>query len=346
MSQHAHAKKPNYRNIVLAGVIIVLVIVMAVILMSSCGKKNPEPAPDGSDITSVVNSGSAYGGDESGSSEESSEETGSSSPDSSESSEPSSSSSGKSESSSSSSSSSSSGDTPTGKYAAMPETPYSYDTTGKTVRNAFDENGEVDLLFPINSTYYITRNFKTAKLEIVDGSGDDAKYMDYRAAPHCKEMLAAMRKELNSDISAFSTYRSYSYQEGNFQRKVNKLISKGYSKTDAYNTAATIVAIPGTSEHQLGLAIDVYLWSLYKRDGELNESFEGTKEYKWLQEHAWEYGFILSYPKDKIKDTGIIYEPWHYRYVGVENAKAIRDSGMLLVQWLESQNIVYVYNGK
>lgn len=224
----------------------------------------------------------------------------------------------------------------------MPETPYSYDTTGKTVRNAFDEKGEVDLLFPINSTYYITRNFQVAKLETVDG---DYK-MDYRAAPHCKEMLAAMRKELNSDISAFSTYRSYSYQEGNFQRKVNKLISKGYSKTDAYNTAATIVAIPGTSEHQLGLAIDVYLWSLYKRDGELNESFEGTKEYKWLQEHAWEYGFILSYPKDKIKDTGIIYEPWHYRYVGVENAKTIRDSGKLLSQWLEDQNIVYVYNDK
>ncbi|MBP5208131.1 MAG: M15 family metallopeptidase [Clostridia bacterium] len=338
MAQHAHAKKPNYRNIVLAGVIIVLIIVMAVLLMSSCGKKKPEPVPAGSEASRVSDNGSVYGSEEESSSEQSSEESSSGS---SESSESSSSSSSKSE-SSSSSSSSSSGDTPTGKYAAMPETPYSYDTTGKSVRNAFDANGEVDLLFPINSTYYITRNFKVAKLEKVDG---DYK-MDYRAAPHCKEMLAAMRTKLNSDIRAFSTYRSYEYQEGNFQRKVNKLINKGYSKTDAYNTAATIVAIPGTSEHQLGLAIDVYLDSLYNKYGELNEHFEETKEYKWLQEHAWEYGFILSYPKDKIKDTGIIYEPWHYRYVGVENAKAIRDSGMLLVQWLESQNIVYVYNGK
>lgn len=341
MAQHAHAKKINYRNIVLAGVIVVLIVVLVVLLMSALGKKTPEPAASETGGSSVVDSGSVSGSEEESgsedisSSEQSSEESSSSVPSSSENS------SSKPE---SSSSSSSSGDTttPTGKYAPMPETPYSYDTTGKTVRNAFDANGEVDLLFPINSTYYITRNFKVAKLEVVDG---DYK-MDYRAAPHCKEMLAAMRKELNSDIRAFSTYRSYEYQEGNFQRKVNKLINKGYSKTDAYNTAATIVAIPGTSEHQLGLAIDVYLDSLYNKYGELNEHFEETKEYKWLQEHAWEYGFILSYPKDKIKDTGIIYEPWHYRYVGVENAKTIRDSGMLLVQWLESQNIVYVYNGK
>ncbi|MBR5942965.1 MAG: M15 family metallopeptidase [Clostridia bacterium] len=335
MAQHAHAKKLNYRNIILAGIIVVLIIVLVVLLVSSLGKKTPEPAPTVPDASSVADSGSVYGSEvsseEISSSEESSEESSSSAPSSSESS------SSKPESSSSSGGTT----TPTGNYAAMPETPYNYDTTGKTVRNAFDANGEIDILFPINSTYYITRNFKAAKLETVDG---DYK-MDYRAAPHCKEMLAAMRSELNSKIRAFSTYRSYSYQEGNFQRKVNKLMNKGYSKTDAYNTAATIVAIPGTSEHQLGLAIDVYIDSLYNKYGELNEHFEETDEYKWLQEHAWEYGFILSYPKDKIKDTGIIYEPWHYRFVGVENAKTIRDSGMLLVQWLESQNIVYVYNG-
>ncbi|MBO4934809.1 MAG: M15 family metallopeptidase [Clostridia bacterium] len=329
-----------------------LVVLIIVLVVSMFGKKEPESAAGS--LESISSSSYESSEEADGSSEDSSSAEESSS--SAEESSSVSSSSGKPESSSSSSSSSSETTTPTGKYAAMPETPYSYDTTGKTVRNAFDDKGEVDLLFPINSTYYITRNFKPAELVAVDGKynkGDnsggkvDGQYvMDYRAAPHCKQMLADMRKELNSDISAFSTYRSYSYQEGNFQRKVNKLISKGYSKTDAYNTAATIVAIPGTSEHQLGLAIDVYLWSLYKRDGELNESFEGTKEYKWLQEHAWEYGFILSYPKDKIKDTGIIYEPWHYRYVGVENAKTIRDSGKLLSQWLEDQNIVYVYNGK
>ena len=339
MAQHAHAKKLNYRNIILAGIIVVLIIVLAVLLMSALSKKTPEPAPSGEGGSSVIESGSVSGSEEESSSEEissseqSSEESSSSAPSSSESS------SSKPESSSSSSSGGTT--TPTGNYVAMPETPYNYDTTGKTVRNAFNANGEIDILFPINSTYYITRNFKAAKLETVDG---DYK-MDYRAAPHCKEMLAAMRSELGSKIRAFSTYRSYSYQEGNFQRKVNKLMDKGYSKTDAYNTAATIVAIPGTSEHQLGLAIDVYIDSLYNKYGELNEHFEETAEYKWLQEHAWEYGFILSYPKDKIKDTGIIYEPWHYRFVGVENAKTIRDSGMLLVQWLESQNIVYVYNG-
>jgi len=226
--------------------------------------------------------------------------------------------------------------------SGMPEDPYTVDTTGKTVRNAFDENGEIDLLFPINTTYYVTRNFKVQKTEVVEGD----YVMDHRAAPHCREMLEAMRNELGSKIAAFSTLRTYSYQEGNFKRKMQKYLDKGYSRDEAYKTAATIVAIPGTSEHQLGLAIDVYLWSLYNRDGELNESFEQTEEYKWLQDNSYKYGFILSFPKDKIADTGIIYEPWHYRYVGIENAKIIKESGLTLAQWLESQNIVYVYNGK
>ena len=325
-----HARKPNYRNIALAGVIVLLAILIIILLVSLGGKKEPVPSGGPSDSVSFSSGESLESVLPSESSEESLPEESSSVEESSSGSKP-----------ESSSSSSSETAVPNGQYAAMPETPYNYDTTGKTVRNAFDENGEVDILFPINSKYYITRNFKVAKLEVVDG---DYK-MDYRAAPHCKEMLAAMRSELGSKIRAFSTYRSYSYQEGNFQRKVKKLMDKGYSKADAYNTAATIVAIPGTSEHQLGFAIDVYLDSLYNKYGELNEHFEETEEYRWLQEHAWEYGFILSYPKDKIKDTGIIYEPWHYRFVGVENAKTIRDSGKLLSQWLEDQNIVYVYNG-
>lgn len=224
----------------------------------------------------------------------------------------------------------------------VPKTPYKVDTTGKTVRNAFNENGEIDLLFPINTTYYVTENFKVKKTEKVEGN----YVMDYRAAPYCRQMLAAMRNEIGSKIAAFSTLRTYAYQEGNFKRKMQKYLDKGKSKEEAYKTAATIVAIPGTSEHQLGLAIDVYLWELYNRDGELNDSFEETKEYEWLQQHAHEYGFILSFPKEKIANTGIIYEPWHYRYVGVENAKAIKESGMILEEWLDSQNIVYVYNAE
>ena len=203
MSQHAHAKKPNYRNIALAGIILVLIIVLVVLLVSALGKKKPEPAPVGPEDSSVAES-SAY------SSEESSEEISSSSEESSEESSSSSSSSSSSKPESSSSSYSSEGTTPAGKYAAMPETPYDYDTTGKTVRNAFDANGEIDILFPINSTYYITRNFKAAKLVTVDG---DYK-MDYRAAPYCEKMLKDMRSQLNSKIRAFSTYRSYDYQEG------------------------------------------------------------------------------------------------------------------------------------
>ena len=316
-----HSVKPNYRNIILACIIAVLAIVVLVLIIKLAGKKEPQPVQSSSvpQSSSVYETSSEESSIEESSSETESESTSSSSSRSSESSKPNSS-----------------------KITIIPSTPYNYDTTGKTVRNAFDANGEIDLLFPINTTYYVTKNFSVKKTEKVDGD----YVMDHRAAPHCREMLAAMKSELGSGIAAFSTLRTFSYQEGNFQRKMNKYLNKGYSKEDAYNEAATIVAIPGTSEHQLGLAIDVYLWDLYNRDGELNESFEGTKEYRWLQEHAHEYGFILSFPKDKIANTGIIYEPWHYRYVGIENAKIIKDSGMTLAQWLDSQNIVYIYNGK
>lgn len=327
-----HARKPNYKNIALAGAVVLLIILIIVLLVSMTGKKEPEPA-----VGSVEPSFSS-GYESSGPVSSSEEKSSSAEESSSEESSSASSSSSRSE----SSSSSSSGGASSGGTTTIPETPYSYDTTGKTVRNVFDENGEVDILFPINVKYYITRNFKTAKLVEVE----DGYKMDYRAAPHCKEMLEALRRDIKgTSIVVYSTIRTFSYQEGLFQRRMNKYINKGYSKTDAYNAAATSVAIPGTSEHQLGFAIDVYLNSLYNKYGELNEHFEETEEYRWLQEHACEYGFILSYPKDKIKDTGIIYEPWHYRYVGVENAKKIKDSGMLLVQWIESQNIAYVYNG-
>ena len=94
---------------------------------------------------------------------------------------------------------------------------------------------------------------------------------------------------------------------------------------------ADAVAAPGTSEHELGLAVDIYS----SENIELDESQEDTETQQWLMEHCYEYGFILRYPKDKSEITGIIYEPWHYRYVGVDAAMDIRDSGLCLEEYLE-----------
>ena len=95
-----------------------------------------------------------------------------------------------------------------------------------------------------------------------------------------------------------------------------------------------VVAVPGTSEHQLGLAVD-----LVDLDNQnLNESQEETAVQKWLLGNSWKYGFILRYPNDKRGLTGIIYEPWHYRYVGKDAAREIYETGVCLEEYLEGRD--------
>ena len=129
-----------------------------------------------------------------------------------------------------------------------------------------------------------------------------------------------------------SAYRDFDHQTRNYNRKVNYYLNKGYSQADAEKEAATVVAVPGTSEHQLGLAVDIIdtrLWDLV-------EAQENQPAQKWLLENSWRYGFIFRYPKDKIDITGIIYEPWHYRYVGRELAEEIHATGLTLEEYLAS----------
>lgn len=98
--------------------------------------------------------------------------------------------------------------------------------------------------------------------------------------------------------------------------------------------AATEVAVPGTSEHQLGLAVDLVDASYQV----LDEAQASTPAQQWLVAHCWEYGFILRYPAEKQDITGIIYEPWHYRYVGRDHAQAIRQSGQCLEEFLQAEH--------
>lgn len=127
-----------------------------------------------------------------------------------------------------------------------------------------------------------------------------------------------------------SGYRSVEYQTGLFNEELEKWKAQGYSDEDAYNKAKTVVAVPGYSEHNSGLAADI----VTPEHQTLDEEFAGTDAFGWLSEHAQEYGFILRYPQDKQAITGIIYEPWHYRYVGPENAAAIKESGLCLEEYL------------
>ena len=131
-----------------------------------------------------------------------------------------------------------------------------------------------------------------------------------------------------------SSYRSQATQKRLYENKVSQWKGYGYSDADARKKAATIVAPPGTSEHQMGWAVDIVDASYQV----LNEKQATMPAQMWLMEHSWEYGFILRYPTNKSDVTGIIYEPWHYRYVGKDYAKAIHESGLCLEEWLEQRN--------
>ncbi len=158
---------------------------------------------------------------------------------------------------------------------------------------------------------------------------DSSLQMQTEAAAAFDEMRQAANAT-GLHLMACSTYRSVERQTELYEAEVQKWIDKGYADADAREKAATVVMIPGCSEHNTGLAVDVGSVTNQR----VEQDFENEPEFDWLQEHAAEYGFILRYPSDKQAITGVSYEPWHYRYVGVENAKAIKESGLCLEEYL------------
>lgn len=156
--------------------------------------------------------------------------------------------------------------------------------------------------------------------------------IDSRCYPALTEMMNACRGAGLHPLIC-SSYRSQKKQESLFQERIDELRAQGYSKKEARIKAATSVARPGTSEHQIGLAVDIVDQS--------HQTLDAMQEYtpvqQWLMENSWKYGFILRYPNDKSRLTGIIYEPWHYRYVGPEAAQEIYEQGICLEEYLEER---------
>lgn len=154
-------------------------------------------------------------------------------------------------------------------------------------------------------------------------------YVDERILDAAKQMLADAKKE-GLHVIVCSAYRSVERQESLFNESMKEKIKDGMSYVEAYQETAKSIAVPGTSEHALGLALDL----ISNQYDELDEGQEDTKEAKWLAENCYKYGFILRYPLEKTAITGIIYEPWHYRYVGVEDATKITELGITLEEYL------------
>lgn len=159
--------------------------------------------------------------------------------------------------------------------------------------------------------------------------------VDQRCAAHLEAMLAACREAGLSPVLC-SAYRTQEKQTALYENLVGKRMAQGLSREDAETQAAKEVARPGTSEHQLGLAVDIVDASYQL----LDTHQEDTPVQQWLMEHCWEYGFLLRYPPDKGAVTGIIYEPWHYRYVGRDHAQAIGQAGLCLEEFLTQAGLV------
>lgn len=156
--------------------------------------------------------------------------------------------------------------------------------------------------------------------------------MDKRAAPAMREMIQAA-KEDGVELMLCSAYRSVEKQQQLFDRSQQAYMAQGMSEEEAYAKTATETAIPGTSEHQTGLAADI-VTPTYQM---LDAGFANTPAGQWLSEHAAEYGFVLRYPQDKQEVTGIIYESWHYRFVGKTHAKLMKESGLCLEEYLQQE---------
>ena len=195
------------------------------------------------------------------------------------------------------------------------------DENGNLVNPSFEDDWSLIL---INKDHMIPDDYTFELTTITDDVTSDV-----RCAGALADMIKGARNE-GVYIYVLSPYRDLKRQTYVFERKVDSLMEEnGYSYEEAYRKAAEVVAIPGASEHQVGLAFDFVTDHYWK----LDEGFADTLAGKWLMENSVDYGFILRYPKGKEDITSIEYEPWHYRYVGVKPAKEMKELGLTLEEY-------------
>ena len=176
----------------------------------------------------------------------------------------------------------------------------------------------------VNDTHPMTEGYVPKLADVGNGH-----QVDERIADALNHMLADAKKAgLNPMIC--SAYRTIEYQQKLYNEYMGNAVKEGLHYWDALKKTKDSPAYPGRSEHNIGLAVDIVSSSYTQLDTKQEE----TPEAKWLAENCYKYGFILRYPNGKTDITGIIYEPWHYRYVGVEDAKKITETGVTLEEYL------------
>lgn len=169
---------------------------------------------------------------------------------------------------------------------------------------------------------YVPSDLREVNVEFADYVEGERRTLRDEAAQALEELFKACNEDCGLQLVAVSGYRSYETQKEIYLRRLEE---SGADHVEKY------IARPGASEHQTGLAMDVAT----RYDTALEERFADTEEAQWLQEHAWEYGFILRYPDGEEDVTGYAYEPWHIRYVGKQNAQEVISCGLVWESYLK-----------
>ncbi len=219
--------------------------------------------------------------------------------------------------------------TPSTEQTSSESTP-SYPAVGP---NGLDANFSILLLVndknPLPEDYDYEGNLTTIPTNYINGM---LNQIDKDVWNYMKAMIDAQR-ETQTDSKNWlyvrSPYRSYATQKMLFTNQINRNLNAGLSSEEAETKAATVVTRPGRSEHNTGFSADFNI---------AEDSFESTPMFTWMQEHAAEYGFVLRFPKDKQDKTGIVYESWHYRFVGINTAKEMNRLNMCLEEYVEYLN--------
>lgn len=230
-----------------------------------------------------------------------------------------------------------------GQTGGQPKEPVQEQPEGLPGARVYKERGEMDAdgglkilpedmwcLILTNAEYPVPEDYEV-ELEAIPGTEQS---VDKRIYEPLMAMIGDMKAQGLSPIVC-SGYRTLDKQEKLFNRKVLSYVKAGHTKEESYNLARQTISIPGSGEHCLGLAVDFYTRRYHK----LERAFEDTPESKWLVEHAQDYGFVMRYGENKTHITGIQYEPWHYRYVGVEAAKYMKDNELSLEEFYIEQSL-------
>ena len=204
---------------------------------------------------------------------------------------------------------------------------------------------DTGILRLVNSSHRISKDFVPEMVQYKNTS----YYLNDEAAASLARMLADMEEELGEAPMVVSTYRSYERQEEVYNRDVNSAVESGVDIADAIKGTSRYIALPGASEHQTALAVDL------SNDGSLEENFIETEAGVWIKENCHNYGFVVRYPKEKEKYTGIGYEPWHIRYLGQPFSDILYENDWCLEEfiaymkrnkymlWIDDSNIWTMY---